>query len=575
MISRYSSPSRRDPSPAGRLVRNLFLAAGIFLSLLNFSAYTQAQENKANLVVILDGSGSMWGLVGAERKIAAAKRVMGEVLKDVPAHMRMGFVAYGHRRKGDCRDIETIGTLGTAPDRIASAVKRIQPTGKTPISDALRHASKLLQQSDAPSTILLVSDGIETCQGDPCAIAKELRASGIKLVIHTVGFGVGDKAARQLQCIAKEGGGNYYPAHDSAALQKALFTVKKAVAEQKAPPPVEPVKVATPEKLKTKRIKIAGPGTIKLKLAPWAKLPYRWHAVDPETGERKATVSKYDRVMIRKGEYQIVWRQSEHHSTNLPLSEVVNVPAGKMVTVAIDTGLELVPPEGLKAPYWWGLAREGERKTFVRFYRREGMRPQVVPAGTYRLIWHQNEHGSTPVDLGPVTIEPGKLNRHRLERGVQISLAEWVPGPPYRLDLVSTDGKRIVRWQRKLVQGVQLAPMGTYRLRYHQNEHGYSPIDLGTVTIPKTGFAEIKVNTGVKFIPSSEETEPPYKAIFVNLDTKKEYVWSSNRRKGWKPVPLPPGRYRLDWWQNEHKTKRMTLVDEFELEPGVLAELEM
>ncbi len=90
--------------------------------------------NNSNLVIILDGSGSMWGRAGGERKVVAAKRVMGEVLKDVPAHMRLGFVAYGHRRKGDCRDIETIGALGTAPNRIASAVKRIQPTGKTPIT---------------------------------------------------------------------------------------------------------------------------------------------------------------------------------------------------------------------------------------------------------------------------------------------------------------------------------------------------------------------------------------------------------------------------------------------------------
>ncbi len=571
MKGHFPSSLRLDPAPAGRLIPSIVIAAGAWLGILGLASLAQAQQASSNLVVILDGSGSMWGRAGAERKITAAKRVMGEVLRDVPAHVRLGFVAYGHRKKGDCRDIETIGALGTAPDRIASAVKRIQPTGKTPITDALRNAASLLQGSDAPSTILLVSDGIETCQGDPCALARQLRASGIKLVIHTVGFGVGDKAARQLQCIAREGGGNYYPADNSAALQKALFAVKKAVAENRAPPPV---KIAKPKKLKTKRIKIAGPGTIKLALAPWAKLPYEWKVVDPETGKVMASTEKLDHLRVRKGAYQIVWRQSEHHSTDLPLTEVVSVPAGETVTVAIDTGLELVPPEGLKAPYWWGLAREGERKTFVRFAGREGMQPQVVPAGTYRLIWHQNEHGATPVDLGPVTIAPGKLNRHRLERGVQIRLAEWVPGPPYQLDLVGADGKLVVRWQRKLAQGVQLAPPGTYSVRYHQNEHGYSPVDLGTVTIPEKGFAELRVDTGVKFIPSGD-AKPPYQAIFVNLDTKKEYVWRGSRRKGWKPVPLPPGRYRLDWWQNEHKTRRMTLVDEFELEAGVLAELEM
>ena len=101
-------------------------------------------------------------------------------------------------------------------------VAAMQPKGMTPITEALRQAAGQLSKPDRPATIILVSDGIETCKGDPCALAKELAAKGSKLVIHTVGFGVNDAAARQLQCIAQAGGGNYYSANDRVSLSKAL-----------------------------------------------------------------------------------------------------------------------------------------------------------------------------------------------------------------------------------------------------------------------------------------------------------------------------------------------------------------
>ena len=60
------------------------------------------------------------------------------------------------------------------------------------------------------------------------ALAKELKAQGVDLVIHTVGFGVAAKAAGQLQCIAEAGDGNYYQANDRTAFSDALFAVREA-----------------------------------------------------------------------------------------------------------------------------------------------------------------------------------------------------------------------------------------------------------------------------------------------------------------------------------------------------------
>jgi len=531
------------------------------------TAEIHAQAN-SNLVVILDASGSMWGPAGSETKIVAAKQVLSEVLQGISPDVAVGFIAYGHRRKGDCTDIETIAPLGSDPAAIASRIQKIVPRGRTPITEAMRQAATLFGAYDRPSTMVLVSDGIETCEGDPCALAKELKAQGVNLIIHTVGFGVGGKAARQLQCIAEAGDGNYYQVKDRAALSKALFAVRAAVTENKpAPKP----KVPEPVKTTTKKRLIIGPGTIKLKLASWIKKPpYIWMAVDPETGEKKAKASGPTQLKIRKGEYQIVWRQSEHYTTDVPLSTIVTVPAGKIVEVSIDTGLQIVVPEGFKPPYKWWLSYPGEEQPFASF--RNTLDPQVVPAGQYLLGWRQSEHYSPSLDLGPVEIKGGQLNTHVLETGVRFLKADWISQEPYYVSLVGAGGTPFGEWRESRFP--QIVPPGTYQVLYRQTEHYHSTISLGEVTVPNNGFATVTMNSGVKFTLQSD-TKPPYQAIFVDLDSGEEVVWRGRSLGKWEPIPLPPGRYKLDWWEDEHGSERMTLVDEFEIEPGTLVEFEM
>lgn len=531
-----------------------------------------AQEVNSSMLFVFDASGSMHGVAGSDVKIEAAKRVMRDVLKGVPATVELGLVAYGHRRKGDCADIETVAPLGTPSARIADIVSGIRPQGMTPITDALRHAAKQVSKPDRPTTIILVSDGIETCKGDPCALAKELAGKGTKLVIHTVGFGVSGAAVQQLQCIAKGGGGNYYHATDAASLAKALFAVRTAVVEQKPPPPPPPPPAApaappvSTAPAPTTTIRIAGPGTIQLKPASWVKWPiYRWQAVMAETGEERGQ-SRELFLRIPAGEYRLVWRQTEHQHIDLALTTVVNVASGETVEVPIDTGIRITVPQGMKPPYQWSLRPAGEQKPIIS--ARNSLDPQVVPAGRYVLDWHANEHASARMPVAEIEIAPGKLNDYVLNRGVQVQQADWIPGQPYRIALAGPDGKEIGFWRSF---GVHIAPPGKYKLLYWQSEHRHNAVEWGEIAVPENGFATVAINSGVKFVTNNK---PPYRAYFVNLDTKKEYMWAGSS-KGFEPIPLPPGRYRLDWHEDEHRTKRMTLAEEFQLSPGVLLEIQM
>ena len=182
------------------------------------------------VMFILDGSGSMWGEVEGQSKIVIAKNIMTEIVPELPADVKVGLAAYGHHRKGDCEDIEIIIPSGSDDrDALLSAVKDISPKGKTPIAEAIQMVAEELAVKENETTVVLLSDGEETCHPEPCVAVKKLKAQGINFVLYVVGFDVNDLQKEQLACLAEAGGGQYFSAENPDALLAAFESVKETV----------------------------------------------------------------------------------------------------------------------------------------------------------------------------------------------------------------------------------------------------------------------------------------------------------------------------------------------------------
>ncbi|MEM7320949.1 MAG: VWA domain-containing protein, partial [Pseudomonadota bacterium] len=160
------------------------VAGAIFLG-------TSAAANE-NVMVVFDGSNSMWGQIDRNAKIEIARDVMENLLGDWTEERSVGLMAYGHRRRGDCGDIEVLVEPGQqSRQTILNQINAITPTGKTPLTDAVEAAAKALSYTDQPATVVLISDGLESCERDPCALAKALKQGGVGFTAHVVGFGLG------------------------------------------------------------------------------------------------------------------------------------------------------------------------------------------------------------------------------------------------------------------------------------------------------------------------------------------------------------------------------------------------
>jgi len=519
----------------------------------------------------------MWGRVDGKIKIQVAKEVMNTLLEETPEGIDCGIMVYGHRKKGDCTDIEMIVPMGTFQKEAATLkINRISPKGKTPLSDSIIMAADKVKGHEGPNTVVLVSDGIETCGKDPCAVVKKLKESGIHFVIHVVGFNVKAEDAKQLACMAKAGGGSYFSTANATDLLAAMNRIKKSVVEKKeiVPPVPTPDPKSITQKVSKKatsiRIKAKGPGTVKLIYDSWLKPPRYWKLIDPETGEEKARFQGLGDQLVPPGEYQIVWRQSEHGHGEVTLGEVISVESRKTTEVMLKTGIRPVAPQWVKPPRFWGLRDPATQKVIAHFTVLE---PQLVPSGEYDLVWRQDEHGAGTLGLARVNIQPDKLNDVELTTALNPVPAEWVPKELRYWELQDKDtGKAVAHFRLGLLP--QLVPPGTYRFIYKKNEHESSNSDLGNVTVEKGKMNDFPINTGVKLVPQPG-IKPPYKIEFIELNDKGEPIRTVLMQRSFDPMPLKPGTYKITYRQEEHGSSTLTLVDAFALPAGALVEVEM
>ncbi len=195
----------------------------LLLTFIGFSMLEAQEKPGKPIVFIADASGSMWQKVNGTFKIELAREVLGKFVGELPEDQPLGLVAYGHRQKSDCGDIEELLPLGNR-DKAAfqKALEGLNPLGMTPLAESALKVINQLKSSGESATIILITDGVETCQGDLCQVVQEAKEAGVDFVLHIVGFDLGDADRAPLECAAREGEGLYIDASDKEQLEDAV-----------------------------------------------------------------------------------------------------------------------------------------------------------------------------------------------------------------------------------------------------------------------------------------------------------------------------------------------------------------
>ena len=183
--------------------------------------------NDRSVEIVVDASRSMWGQIDGVSKMEIAKRTLDALSYRLPDDLDLALRAYGSTSASESNNCADSTLLVPFRDGnrnyIRQAIAGLKPTGQTPIAYALNQAARDFEGLRNEKTIILVSDGIESCGGDPVQAARSLKEQGI--VVHLIGFGLGsaaDEDTASLRAVANASGGRYVTASNAAELEAAL-----------------------------------------------------------------------------------------------------------------------------------------------------------------------------------------------------------------------------------------------------------------------------------------------------------------------------------------------------------------
>ena len=468
------------------MLRVALLSAALSLS------FAAAAEER--VVLVLDASGSMWGQIEGRSKIEIARETIAGLVGEWKPENRLGLVAYGHRRKGDCADIETL--IESGPLDSAAFLRRVNalnPKGMTPLSAAVVQAAESLRHVEQKATVILVSDGEETCNLDPCQVGRELEAQGVDFTAHVIGFDVANPQHQaQLRCLAENTGGRYFNARNAAELSGALGAVV-AVSTEPALPPASATLEApdSASAVSSVTVRFTGPAD----RGDFIGL-YRAAAAPSENERRYAWIEQAEDGQVRidtpaeAGAYELRYVSALRDNAVLAqrpitVTEVEGAIEGP-AEASVGTRIRVRARGPVDGSHWIGFAPAGSGPgSFLDYQRPTGPQSEVelkVPAepGDYELRYVLNEServlASRPIKViaasvyvrGPAEIPAGSMIE--VEASGPVDDGHWIGLAPAGSNAGSyRDYTRPVAGQTRYSLRAPGEP-GDYELRYVLNE---------------------------------------------------------------------------------------------------------
>lgn len=191
----------------------------------------------ARVIIAIDGSGSMAGAVGGESKLELARESALGFIDGLPPTVQASLLVFGQQgdnseagKAKSCSGVDVLAPMSTDRARLTAAVKDVRAIGWTPLAAGLERAQQLLDTAAKPGeqVIYVVSDGEETCGGDPVAVARRINSGNTRAVVNIIGFGLPSQEAAVLKAVADAGGGGFVNVHTRADYDRTIAMVRES-----------------------------------------------------------------------------------------------------------------------------------------------------------------------------------------------------------------------------------------------------------------------------------------------------------------------------------------------------------
>jgi|GEM_PF-4789654 len=176
--------------------------------------------------IIFDASGSMYKKIGKKTRIAIAKHVLANLLQTaIPPKTHMALRIFGNREPRSCRTDLEIPLHRLQTGKMLSVINKIAPKdrSRTPLAASIAAVEKDMKNARGQKLLLLLTDGKESCDGDPEMAIEQLKKAGLDIHVNIVGFAIKDKSLQEnFRSWARAGSGLYFNAGNEKELQTSL-----------------------------------------------------------------------------------------------------------------------------------------------------------------------------------------------------------------------------------------------------------------------------------------------------------------------------------------------------------------
>lgn len=556
------------------------LALLVALALLVHPAAAAEAGSDGPAIIVLDGSGSMWGQIGTERpsKFDLARGALREALSTVSPRVRLGLMSFGQRRRADCSDVEVVAPPEAGPaDRIPSLADKLNPKGKGPLALALREAAKQIPPDQAGS-IIVIHDGADNCSQDPCASAADIAKTNPKTRVFLIGFGLEKADLQRLQCVVPTNNGAVLDARNSAGLASAISEAMTLANLERVDPTTG---VAVPLPKAAPAPNPAG--------APGLRLSASLSAEGAPLASAVLTVSKADEagatlvksfrgrelaIDLKPGSYVVEARFGQASAR-----QTIDVAADKptVVRLSLSAGLLKLSARSdkngaaLNDPFVTIYAKDATAGNALRpvWIGRDANLEMVLPAGAYQV----RVRDGLAEQIAEVTIAEGVgadvspvLGTGRLElSAVAAANGQPISDVSYTIDEDDPDapqGRREVARSADPAASFTL-PSGTYYVTARSGvAETRDRIALGSGGVIKHvanfNLVELSVTARTSTAVDGASTHPILVRILGDGPDKSEIARSSG---GTSTFLLPPARYRVEASVSGLNIKTLGVVD--------------
>jgi Ca-activated chloride channel family protein len=188
------------------------------------------QDCAKDAMLVFDASGSMSGMGFGESsvtRIDQIRKALSRVLPAVAPVRDLGLIVFGPGSKNSCENIDLkLPVAHYSADRIMAELNTVQPYGQTPLTQAVKAAAEALHFREKPAVIVMLTDGDETCQGNPCELARQLKAEGKDVTVHVIGYmlryATEPTGGQMARCFSEVTGGLFTSTESTDELVSAL-----------------------------------------------------------------------------------------------------------------------------------------------------------------------------------------------------------------------------------------------------------------------------------------------------------------------------------------------------------------